>query len=78
MGFLSIDWHGTALVQLLNFVIFFAILNVVFTRPVGRAIADAQTKLAHGRLGDPQIDRLHAFGGAHQRALIGRRTRRHR
>jgi F-type H+-transporting ATPase subunit b len=39
MSFLSIDWHGTALVQLLNFVIFFTILNVVFTRPVGRAIA---------------------------------------
>jgi F0F1-type ATP synthase membrane subunit b/b' len=39
MGFLSIDWHGTALVQLLNFAIFFAILNVVFMRPVARAIA---------------------------------------
>jgi F0F1-type ATP synthase membrane subunit b/b' len=37
MGFLSVDW--TALVQLLNFAIFFAILNVVFIRPVARAIA---------------------------------------
>jgi F0F1-type ATP synthase membrane subunit b/b' len=37
MGFLSVD--GTALVQLLNFAIFFAILNVVFMRPVARAIA---------------------------------------
>ncbi|MEO6990963.1 MAG: hypothetical protein ABI346_07930 [Candidatus Baltobacteraceae bacterium] len=29
---------GTVWVQLLNFAIFFAILNVVFLRPVGRAI----------------------------------------
>jgi|SRR5579872_1745494 len=29
---------GTFLVQLINFVIFFAILNVVFIRPVSRAI----------------------------------------
>ena len=37
MGFLSVD--GTVFVQLLNFAIFFAILNVVFMRPVARAIA---------------------------------------
>lgn len=37
MSFLSID--GTLVVQLINFAIFFAILNVVFLRPVGRAIA---------------------------------------
>lgn len=30
---------GTAIVQLINFVIFFALLNVVFIRPVGKAIA---------------------------------------
>src|SRR5579871_6787482 len=35
--FLSLD--GTLFVQLLNFAIFFALLNVVFLRPVGRAIA---------------------------------------
>jgi len=35
--FLKLD--GTFIVQLLNFVIFFAILNVVFMRPVARAIA---------------------------------------
>ncbi|MBV9332983.1 MAG: hypothetical protein JO146_03170 [Candidatus Eremiobacteraeota bacterium] len=35
--FLSLD--GTAIVQLINFAIFFALLNVVFLRPVGRAIA---------------------------------------
>lgn len=35
--FLSLD--GTALVQLINFAIFFALLNVVFLRPAGRAIA---------------------------------------
>jgi F-type H+-transporting ATPase subunit b len=37
MSFLSID--GTLVVQLINFAIFFAVLNVVFLRPVGRAIA---------------------------------------
>ena len=36
MAFLSLD--GTAIVQLVNFAIFFAVLNVVFLRPVGRAI----------------------------------------
>jgi F-type H+-transporting ATPase subunit b len=35
--FLSVD--GTLLVQLVNFAIFFAILNVVFLRPLGNAIA---------------------------------------
>lgn len=35
--FLSLD--GTLFVQLLNFAIFFALLNVLFLRPVGRAIA---------------------------------------
>ena len=34
--FLKVD--GTAVVQLVNFAIFFAILNVLFLRPVGRAI----------------------------------------
>jgi F-type H+-transporting ATPase subunit b len=37
MGFLTVN--GTLVVQLVNFAIFFAILNVVFLRPVGRAIA---------------------------------------
>ena len=36
--FLQLD--GTALIQLINFAIFFAILNVVFLRPVGRAIRE--------------------------------------
>jgi F-type H+-transporting ATPase subunit b len=35
--FLSLD--GTLFVQLINFAIFFALLNVVFLKPVGRAIA---------------------------------------
>jgi F-type H+-transporting ATPase subunit b len=35
--FLSLD--GTFFVQLVNFAIFFALLNVLFLRPVGRAIA---------------------------------------
>ncbi len=37
MSFLSID--GTLVVQLINFAIFFAVLNVVFLRPVATAIA---------------------------------------
>jgi F-type H+-transporting ATPase subunit b len=36
MSFLSID--GTLVVQLVNFAIFFAVLNVVFLRPVASAI----------------------------------------
>jgi F-type H+-transporting ATPase subunit b len=35
--FLKLD--GTFFVQLINFAIFFALLNLVFLRPVGRAIA---------------------------------------
>jgi F0F1-type ATP synthase membrane subunit b/b' len=35
--FLTPSW-GTMLVQFINFVIFFAILNVVFIRPVSKAI----------------------------------------
>lgn len=31
---------GTAIVQLVNFAIFFAILNVLFLRPVGKAIRE--------------------------------------
>lgn len=36
--FLSID--GTLLVQVVNFVLFIILLNLVFLRPVGRAIAE--------------------------------------
>jgi F-type H+-transporting ATPase subunit b len=36
--FLSLD-PGTFIVQLVNFAIFFALLNVLFLRPVGKAIA---------------------------------------
>jgi F-type H+-transporting ATPase subunit b len=36
MSFLSVD--GTLVVQLINFAIFFAVLNVVFLRPVAAAI----------------------------------------
>jgi F-type H+-transporting ATPase subunit b len=37
LGFLCVN--GTLIVQLVNFAIFFAVLNVVFLAPVGRAIA---------------------------------------
>lgn len=43
MGFLSVN--GTFLLQLINFAIFFAILNVVFLKPVGRAIAKRRAYL---------------------------------
>jgi len=36
---LSIDWTGTLLVQLLNFLIFLVVLNAIFLKPVGSAIA---------------------------------------
>lgn len=36
MGFLSLD--GTFVVQLINFAIFFALLNAIFLRPVGKAV----------------------------------------
>jgi F-type H+-transporting ATPase subunit b len=35
--FIIPDWH-TLIIQLINFAIFFALLNVVFLRPVGKAI----------------------------------------
>jgi F-type H+-transporting ATPase subunit b len=38
MGFLSPS-TGTLIIQLINFAIFFAVLNVVFLRPVAAAIA---------------------------------------
>jgi F0F1-type ATP synthase membrane subunit b/b' len=37
MSFLSVEWQDVV-VQLINFVIFFAILNVIFLRPVSAAI----------------------------------------
>ena len=37
--FLSLD--GTLVVQLINFAIFFALLSVVFLRPVGRGDREA-------------------------------------
>src|SRR5579863_1462058 len=37
MSFLAIDWQDV-LVQLINFAIFFAVLNVIFLRPVSAAI----------------------------------------
>jgi len=36
VSFLSVD--GTLVVQLINFAIFFAVLNVVFLKPVAAAI----------------------------------------
>lgn len=38
MGFLSLD--GTFVVQLINFAIFFVLLNVIFLRPVGKAVRE--------------------------------------
>jgi len=36
---MSLSVDGTFFIQLINFAIFFAILNVVFLRPVGKAVA---------------------------------------
>jgi len=41
--FLEID--GTFWVQLVNFAVFFAILNAIFLRPVGRAIAQRRAHI---------------------------------
>lgn len=59
MSFLSVD--GTIFVQLLNFVIFFAILNVVFMRPVARAIAKRRE---HINSVTADYDRYQAEGNA--------------
>ncbi len=67
--FLSLD--GTFFVQLLNFAIFFAVLNVVFLRPVSRAIvkrreyinsvvADYDTYQAQAKALRDQDERLRA------------------
>jgi F0F1-type ATP synthase membrane subunit b/b' len=37
MSFLAVDWQDVV-VQLINFAIFFAVLNVIFLRPVSAAI----------------------------------------
>lgn len=43
MGFLSLD--GTLVVQIVNFVVFIVLLNVVFLKPVGAALAKRRAYL---------------------------------
>src|SRR5665213_2758132 len=57
--FLQPDW--TSLIQLINFVIFFAILNVIFLRPVGRAIRERRAYI-NGVTAD--YDRFQVEGNA--------------
>ena len=62
--FLSID--GTLIVQIINFVVFYAILSVVFLKPVGAAIAkrraylDSIAKDLEGAQGDAAAIRAQA------------------
>jgi len=45
------SFDGTLVVQLINFAIFFALLNVLFMRPVGRAVTERRAyldRLVHG------------------------------
>lgn len=57
--FLSVD--GTFFVQLINFAIFFAILNFVFLRPVGQAVAQRR---AYIESVTEDYDRYQAEGNA--------------
>lgn len=59
MGFLSID--GTLVVQLINFAIFFAVLNVVFLRPVANAIAKRRAYI-NGLVSDYERYQVEAAG----------------
>jgi F-type H+-transporting ATPase subunit b len=81
MGFLSLD--GTFWLQLVNFAIFFAILNVVFLKPVGRAVAERRAYIdglvegcdaANAQLNDlqAQIEQKRAAARREAEAAIAR------
>ncbi|HTD33098.1 MAG TPA: ATP synthase F0 subunit B, partial [Candidatus Elarobacter sp.] len=70
---LSID--GTLVVQLVNFIVFLAILNVVFFKPVGAAIARRRAYidgLKHD-IEQLQADAKSLRGQAEQRRIAARR-----
>ena len=67
--FLQPDW--TSLIQLINFVIFFAILNVIFLRPVGRAILERR---AYINSVTADYDRFQTEGNALRREAEGVRA----
>jgi len=72
---LDIDWHGTLLVQIVNFVVFLAIMNVIFFRPVGAAIAKRRAYvdgLAHD-FESLQTDAKTLRGQAEERRAAARR-----
>lgn len=72
---LDIDWHGTLLVQIVNFVVFLAIMNVIFFRPVGAAIAKRRAYidgLAHD-FASLQDDAKSLRGQADERRAAARR-----
>src|ERR1700694_4693810 len=70
---LSLD--GTLLVQLVNFIVFLAILNVIFFKPVGAAIARRRSHidgLKHD-IEQLQADAKALRGQAEQRRIAARR-----
>ena len=71
--FLSLD--GTFWIQLVNFAIFFAILNVVFMRPVGEAIKKRRAYIdsVQSDLGTHEKQALALRAEAEQKRIAARR-----
>ena len=71
-----LDINGTLVVQLVNFVVFLAILNVIFFKPVGAAIAKRRAYvdgLKHD-IEQLQLDAKALRGQAEDRRIAARRA----
>jgi F-type H+-transporting ATPase subunit b len=71
-----LDINGTLVVQLVNFVVFLAILNVIFFKPVGAAIAKRRAYidgLKHD-VEQLQLDAKALRGQADERRIAARRA----
>jgi F-type H+-transporting ATPase subunit b len=71
-----LDINGTLVVQLVNFVVFLAILNVIFFKPVGAAIAKRRAYidgLKHD-IEQLQLDAKTLRGQAEERLIAARRA----
>jgi len=70
-----LELNGTLLVQIVNFVVFLAILNAVFARPVGAAIAKrrAYIESLSGDFESLQADVKALRGQADERRIAARR-----
>jgi F-type H+-transporting ATPase subunit b len=71
-----LDINGTLVVQLVNFVVFLAILNVIFFKPVGAAIAKRRAYidgLKHD-IEQLQLDAKTLRGQAEERRIAARRA----